>query len=544
MEPRENSIQLITYDQGERIISLLERLCAAVEKTDGIEVVSSFDSTVNQHLPTRSRYERKEYPEVKFNLFYDRYSQRREDEYNEGRYFYPVNGISDKDIEGRADNIIKELEELDFPHSVYDTKYYWDVPETERQNGINVYPIDLWSTMNFGAVISLMSEHAKQLVCDKKLSLLIQCDGEAFAIDEQQWIRKLSETLISHHMKGCKIVLTCADLDFKQNYSKWGVVNKDVSDNINITTLSIDYFQFAYLKQYLKRTGRYDFSEKKPCEYGKYKNRDGEISNAKPAEILLKPPFASEKKMDFICYNGASRPHRIALVSELYRLGLHKNLISLLFRYDDVPTIQKNATLCSYIKNTFFKTDEQKEYFDAMFVKDRTRKSIIIDSDVNDIQEDDRVSPAKHYKETYFSLVSETRFGLTSTTINSAGPPGEYFNRPFFITEKTFKPIAYFHPFVIVGPVGMLQYLRDEGYQTFPEMFDESYDTIEDDKERFNKICEVVNEFCKKPKEEKQQLYNSVRDKLIHNNQRYIDKFDILKKRYTNYYRQIGSHLK
>ena len=32
------------------------------------------------------------------------------------------------------------------------------------------------------------------------------------------------------------------------------------------------------------------------------------------------------------------------------------------------------------------------------------------------------------------------------------------------------------HPFIIFGPTGILKQLKEDGYETFPELFDESYD--------------------------------------------------------------------
>jgi len=63
------------------------------------------------------------------------------------------------------------------------------------------------------------------------------------------------------------------------------------------------------------------------------------------------------------------------------------------------------------------------------------------------------------YAETYFSLVVET---LVSG--------------PTFVTEKTFKPIAFGHPFRIFGTAGTLDYLRTQGFATFDDVFDPSYD--------------------------------------------------------------------
>jgi len=61
------------------------------------------------------------------------------------------------------------------------------------------------------------------------------------------------------------------------------------------------------------------------------------------------------------------------------------------------------------------------------------------------------------------------------------------------LTEKIFKPIAMNNPFVLVGGQGSLQYLRDYGFKTFSEWWDEGYDSIEDPTERMQAVADVVN---------------------------------------------------
>lgn len=73
---------------------------------------------------------------------------------------------------------------------------------------------------------------------------------------------------------------------------------------------------------------------------------------------------------------------------------------------------------------------------------------------------DDRYVNWNWYNQTFCSIVSETYSG--------AGP---------WITEKTFKPIAYRHPFLIQACTGTLEYIKSLGFVTFDNIFDESYDT-------------------------------------------------------------------
>jgi hypothetical protein len=62
-----------------------------------------------------------------------------------------------------------------------------------------------------------------------------------------------------------------------------------------------------------------------------------------------------------------------------------------------------------------------------------------------------------------------------------------------FLTEKTFKPIKYAHPFVIAGPCGSLEALRRSGYKVFDGVIDNSYDLIADNTERWLALRRTIN---------------------------------------------------
>ena len=89
------------------------------------------------------------------------------------------------------------------------------------------------------------------------------------------------------------------------------------------------------------------------------------------------------------------------------------------------------------------------------------------------------------YNSTYFSLVVETTEELPIT-----GVP--------FITEKTFKPMALQHPFQIQGANGTLQYIQEQGFVTYNNMFDESYDLLSG-ADRLTKIQQNLREFTQEP---------------------------------------------
>lgn len=89
------------------------------------------------------------------------------------------------------------------------------------------------------------------------------------------------------------------------------------------------------------------------------------------------------------------------------------------------------------------------------------------------------------YADSLVSIVNETNF-YTDFMWETAR----------FLSEKTFKPIAKVHPFIIVSVPNMLVKLKELGYKTFHPYIDETYDTIIDDNERILKILEEVEKIA------------------------------------------------
>jgi hypothetical protein len=108
----------------------------------------------------------------------------------------------------------------------------------------------------------------------------------------------------------------------------------------------------------------------------------------------------------------------------------------------------------------------------------------------------------KWYNDTYFSIVTETLFD----------------NSGIFITEKTFKPIAFYHPFVVVGQLGTLAHLKSIGFETYDNLFNESYDNELDHTKRMSKVIDNVQSFNRVP-------YDLLTiEKLHHNRNRFYNK--------------------
>ena len=101
-------------------------------------------------------------------------------------------------------------------------------------------------------------------------------------------------------------------------------------------------------------------------------------------------------------------------------------------------------------------------------------------------------------------------------------------NKLTLFSEKTTRPILYKNPFVVNGDVGTLAYLRELGFKTFSDFFDESYDLIENIDERQNRIINIIKNL---KKQNLQKLYQQMLPILDHNkdlliNGNWLDRLD------------------
>jgi hypothetical protein len=193
-----------------------------------------------------------------------------------------------------------------------------------------------------------------------------------------------------------------------------------------------------------------------------------------------------EKIKSFNCLQKRLRPHRIWLYNYLYRADLLDQGLISMNSYDyeisyfegkwlpkelDLES-QKKLPLLVYGKNNNEKPDH--------YYINRILKEVYLD--------------------TWITVVSEASFGDADQTI--------------FLSEKLFKPISCFHPFIIAGNRGSLQKLKEMGYETFENYIDESYDVLP----TFNRLDAVIKSlenFCKV--EDKLSWFESMKGVLEHN---------------------------
>jgi hypothetical protein len=85
------------------------------------------------------------------------------------------------------------------------------------------------------------------------------------------------------------------------------------------------------------------------------------------------------------------------------------------------------------------------------------------------------------------------------------------------INEKVYRPICTMQPFIVLGQAGTLSVLKKLGYKTFDKWIDESYDSMMNDDERYNKILSEVTRLSKLTRYELSDMLHDMLPVLIHN---------------------------
>ena len=194
------------------------------------------------------------------------------------------------------------------------------------------------------------------------------------------------------------------------------------------------------------------------------------------------------KPYKFLFLNGRTRkeegrPHR----GELINLLNSKRLLE--------------SALWSDLSNNVLIPEHYKDYFNGgikeIFINQTNYTPLI--------RWPDGVLNMTLLTDTYFSVVAETNYNYPQR----------------FYSEKIYKPILAGHPFIAVSNRDFYSQLHQQGYQTFGEFIDESFDNIDDGDARLKKIADSIEQLCNSDLVKFQQ---GVKEICRHNQQIFLEK--------------------
>jgi hypothetical protein len=195
----------------------------------------------------------------------------------------------------------------------------------------------------------------------------------------------------------------------------------------------------------------------------------------------------------FLYLNGRDKPHRRALYKALFdRRIINKCYASYVLR-NGLQNPESGYEFCDT-------SSQRNSHFNFW----ATFESQYLDVDKDTLANNDRFLDLKYVYNTYINIVTESWF-------NDVHP---HYN---FLTEKTFKPILWCQPFIILGNSGSLRQLRKLGFKTFSDFIDESYDEIPDSKERMQAVINEIHRLSTLPLSVLHEKYNALFPVIRHN---------------------------
>ena len=245
----------------------------------------------------------------------------------------------------------------------------------------------------------------------------------------------------------------------------------------------------------------------------------------------------------FICLNRVSKPHRLAAISELWQDRNDGILTAMCVHYGD-PGIEgfqksikekpndnendklnefnhsdnqwaeyvKNNIMSDTVYNQYFKSDYPESYKKWENYNVAESMPCLIPEDISPIKNPVPDPMSAKFFESSLNIVTETY--------------GQEYEQSIFLTDKIWKPITHYQPFVIIGARGHLRSLKRLGFQTFDTWIDENYDNIIDDQQRLNAAINSARRFYSRTREEIAEDMSQMIDIFLHNSNNYQTLFE------------------
>jgi hypothetical protein len=199
------------------------------------------------------------------------------------------------------------------------------------------------------------------------------------------------------------------------------------------------------------------------------------------------------------CVFGAfyNRPtwSRIGLASYLY--AQHRDRTLLNFRYD--PAVGEDRKI--FELDQLFQIDHQSLVYFGRLIPHLPLQVEPVDGYTIGVSTSEHTNQlSEFYRDFFVDIVSETFVR----------------GRCFYPTEKTVRPMLMKKPFIHMGPKCFLIHLRQMGFRTFHEFWDEDYDG-HGMEQRYHRILKLIDDISAKSADELQDMYNRMRSILDYN---------------------------
>jgi hypothetical protein len=234
-------------------------------------------------------------------------------------------------------------------------------------------------------------------------------------------------------------------------------------------------------------TGNYGMSNKYQHVYMNY----WELSTYHDHERYFKRlhlKLSHIKPKKFLCMNNRADWHRTLTVSHLLPYA-DQGILT----YNQIPNSEWQP---DYIRSTYPEYQERvsrlMSSMPLIYKDNNTSTNIVTDHDI------------QKFLDTNFQIVTETFYSNN-------------FEDVLFFSEKTYKPVVFLQPFILIAQHYSLKTFRSFGYKTFDGFIDESYDDEIDCVSRFRKIAGEIDKLLGMSNAQLSRLVYDNIDILMHN---------------------------
>ena len=217
-------------------------------------------------------------------------------------------------------------------------------------------------------------------------------------------------------------------------------------------------------------------------------------------------PDMKKREHKFICLNRRPHVHRLMLAS-LLQSSKNQGILTCCKDTD-------NGDMQYYERSIELAQEHYPDILKRCGPKFFKQLPMVYDDGINAADDNPTIDnkPDKFFN-SWLHIVTET-YGINGQT---------------FFSEKIFKPMIYWQPFILVGAQHDLKNLRSLGYKTFDGIIDESYDTVENNQERLLITVKEIRRIISMNDKQLEKLYLDCHEILTHNH-------------FHWYYRQFNIH--
>lgn len=212
-------------------------------------------------------------------------------------------------------------------------------------------------------------------------------------------------------------------------------------------------------------------------------------------------PIGAKIDKVFICFNHLiedKRNYRLHLLSLLHE----KNILK--YGHVSCPNLTKELVLQELLKSTSPLTADAKKHI------------------YNNLHS---VAKPLYLDETNFRTASAEIPDIVYSALWHVVTETIFYDNKLHLTEKIFKPIVTKRPFILVGAVNNLQYLKSYGFKTFDQWIDESYDSESDPDKRLQMIAAQLNKLCNLSPAELEKMHQEMQEVLDYNHIHFFTQF-------------------